>query len=740
MKTSEDLNAKRANLKIFYSSQFKLLKTLSKIAIKSSTNETHKFGDLMRFLGDKDFLIQAMGNISTKAGALTPGVDNITADEASLDLINNITQDIKNNKFRFKPIRRFYVDKTGKNRDVNTIIENIYYKEKKITKEKLKEIKARPLGIPSFKDKIVQEAIRMILNAIYEVEFAKLNTNFGFRPKYGTHDAILNMQAFAKSMDFAIEADVQGAFDNVDFQVLLNILRKKIKDEKFLNIILQGLNCGINFANNIEQSKIGTTQGSVASPILYNIYFNEFDKYIKTDFAKVIENINTTEKRIDKPAHKIYNKVSIQKSELKYFKHKEKLLQIYEKHGKNSEIYKDFRKDFQIIKEKYMKLDQIQKKFPSKSKLRQTIRFFYVRYADDWVFLTNADLNRTKEFKEMFSQWITDNLKLTLSPEKTLITNLKKGKIHFLGFQLNYTSTKRIMEIGSKVKIKLDLMNRTKTRTIKIENPTRRFKQRTTNPTLITAFDRTRVLFRLEQNRFIKKFGTNWRGCRKPEWTTLELPEIIERYNYIIRGYLDYYGPITTYSLDVQQIHYLLTYSCVHTLANKLNTSLRAIFRKFGKNLRINWEALTTTTNKQGFTTTKKVQKSIALLNWEQCKGIINQRIINLRKKQKTQKGSPFTPQFLVNKSIDEISNVKVNWRTKFKLSQHCSICGSTEDIQYHHVKHIKIGKTEGFLQILKQLNRKQIPCCVNCHRKIHRGEYNDIALKDLYDEELIIL
>jgi hypothetical protein len=156
--------------------------------------------------------------------------------------------------------------------------------------------------------------------------------------------------------------------------------------------------------------------------------------------------------------------------------------------------------------------------------------------------------------------------------------------------------------------------------------------------------------------------------------------------------------------------------------------------------MRINWEAKITVANRQGGFTTKTQKKSISLLNWDQCKGIINNRLVTLRRKQKLREGTPVTPDFLINKSIDEISNVKVNWRTKYKLSQHFAICGSTDDIKYHHVKHVRIGKTEGFLQILKQFNRKQIPCCVECHKKIHKGEYNNIALRDLYHEELIIL
>lgn len=129
------------------------------------------------------------------------------------------------------------------------------------------------------------------------------------------------------------------------------------------------------------------------------------------------------------------------------------------------------------------------------------------------------------------------------------------------------------------------------------------------------------------------------------------------------------------------------------------------MFQKFSKNIQINYETKITISDKIGQSTTHQKRKTIKLINWEQCKQIIKARIISLRTKQK--KHLPLPSLTLINKAIDEISNVTVNWRTKYKLSQYCAICGSPNQIQYHHVKHVKIGKTEGFLQILKQLNRK---------------------------------
>jgi hypothetical protein len=128
----------------------------------------------------------------------------------------------------------------------------------------------------------------------------------------------------------------------------------------------------------------------------------------------------------------------------------------------------------------------------------------------------------------------------------------------------------------------------------------------------------------------------------------------------------------------------------------------------------------------------------MTLISWSEAQSIMLENKNNFIKRIK-EKG-PLTPENLVNKSLEDMSKVTVNWRTSYKLSQYCCICGYNQDIEYHHIKHIRKGKVEGFSQILKQLNRKQIPCCKSCHRKFHNGEYDGYKLTDLFDAELIIL
>lgn len=735
------LKNRRKELETKYKeSDFKMIKTLTSIAKKASTNKNHKFDNLIRIISDEGILIQAMGKISKKDGATTEGpkIDPQTVDAINLEIIRNISSELKSGRYIFKPIRRIYIDKINNTiaskEKINEITE--IHKQGDITMDQIKQLKIRPLGIPSFKDKIVQESMRMVLNAIYEPEFTEINLNFGFRPSIGCQDAIIYIQQHAKAMDFAIEGDVKGAFDNVNHDLLIKILEQKIKDRKFLNLIKGGLKCGILFLNYYQNSNIGTVQGSILSPLLYNIYFHEFDKFIKKEFTEKIQQINNEENRTNRPINKIYNAISKKKTRLKL---RQKLQEI-KNYKENIGIDKNLKELTKNIKEtikKYKVLDNEQKKFPAFSKNKQLIRFCYVRYADDWIFLTNATKENVLEWKELFKNWIRDNLLLELSQEKTKITDFNKQETaKFLGFQLTKANKhrKRIVNEGKFIIKRLDISRRSKILKLRKDpehNLKLNYKIRTTNPTPIVAWDRERVLNRLTQNGFIKKAGNSWRGKAKLPWTVLDELEIVERYNYIIRGYLEYYTPVLEYPTDTHFLIYLLQYSCIHTLARKRSCKITEIMRKFGKNILVRKKVIQKNRHQEEVTS----EKTAKLLVWEDALQLIRQIIIRTRKRQKEKHSIS-----AIQKTIDEISNVKINWRTKYKLQNHCAICGSEENIEYHHVRHIRKGKVSGFLQIMNQLNRKQIPCCRNCHRKIHRGEYDDISLDELYDEQLIII
>ena len=708
------------------------IRALESIQIKSTYNPTHVFKDLYQLLLDKELLLQAAGTIIKKKGATTEGVDQTSTDSLNLGVVTEIIDDLKSGNYKFKPTKKLFVDKKGKKLDKDRKSKlDRYYNQNQLNKEKIKELKIRVLGVLTTKDKIIAESLRLILNAIYEPEFVRQNVNFGFRPGLGSQDAIKHHVTKSKANDFILEADVKGAFDNVDHDILIRILRKKIDDERILLLIKNGLKCGIFYRGVTEETKIGTTQGSNLSPLLYNIYFNEFDNYINNDFGKYIEQTNKNENRIKARKNSLYVKITKDKAKVNTSLQKSfnTMKQSFTQFGKNSDQYKKAFKDFKTLQTEYKRLDKFQKRTPTLNKSRTTIRYIYTRYADDWILSTNAKLETTITYKEMFTKWLKDNLSLELSEQKTSITNLKdkKKKAKFLGFTLSYYSQKTpiISTYNRFTKIRLDTVRRDKILRISKENKTLTKTKRISHNELIVAIDKDRLLNRLIENRFIKKKRDQHFGRSKPEWTVLQAPEIVERYNQIIRGYLAYYSINLKYKTELNYIVYLLQYSCLHTLANKYNTTISKIIKKYGKSPKIKWK---TQINKK--VTENKTNYS-KLISWDNAKNFIRSLINRNREK------------LIYNESlnIDEICTIKtINWRTSFKLQNHCCICGSIGDIEYHHVRHIKVGKVEGFLQVMQQLNRKQIPTCKQCHNNIHAGKYNGLKLADLYNANLIIL
>lgn len=312
-----------------------------------------------------------MSQVMKNKGATTQGVVEACSDGANLELIDKMIEELKNNKYQFKPIKRIFIDKTNSDPNLNLKLIDMA-KQGKLTKEKIKEMKARPLGIPTFKDRILilQEAMYLILNSIYEPEFIQVNANFGFRPDIGTHDAMKEIQSKVHAMGVALEADIQGAFDNVNHDILIDILSERIKDQRFLKLIKQGLECDMYYGGVLEQTKIGTTQGSLMSPLLYNVYFNKFDKYMENEFPKVINKINTSEKRIHRPFTRKYLQVKKQKEKNQFAKKTQKLKETDLTYGKNSLEFKKVQIEYNKAKENFKFLDKEQKKYIALAKHR----------------------------------------------------------------------------------------------------------------------------------------------------------------------------------------------------------------------------------------------------------------------------------------------------------------------------------------------------------------------------------
>lgn len=193
------------------------------------------------------------------------GIDGINKDKYAEELKDNIEElitEMKQFKYRPQPVKRVYIPKPG--------IE-----------------KKRPLGIPAYKDKIVQGVMSKILNAIYENIF--LDCSYGFRPNKSCHDAIkeLNRIITEERVNYIVDADIKGFFENINHEWLIRFLKHEIQDKHFIRYIGRFLNCGIMEQGRKIRQDIGTPQGGLISPILANVYLHYvLDLWIEKDIKK----------------------------------------------------------------------------------------------------------------------------------------------------------------------------------------------------------------------------------------------------------------------------------------------------------------------------------------------------------------------------------------------------------------------------------------------------------------------
>ena len=215
-----------------------------------STDRSYSYERLYRNLYNKELFLLAYQNIYASQGNMTQGTDGKTIDAMSLNRIDGIIASLKDESYQPQPSRRTYIPK--------------------------KNGKMRPLGIPSFDDKLVQECVRLLLEAVYEGAFAK--TSHGFRPNHSCHTALSQVQVCFTGVKWFVEGDIKSFFDNINHEVMVDILTERIKDERFLRLIRKFMKAGYLEEWQYHNTYSGTPQGGIISPILANIYLDKLDR------------------------------------------------------------------------------------------------------------------------------------------------------------------------------------------------------------------------------------------------------------------------------------------------------------------------------------------------------------------------------------------------------------------------------------------------------------------------------
>ena len=331
--------------------------------------------DIYRQLYNRELYLRAYGRLYSNQGAMTRGTTADTVDGMSLAKIDRLIDALRHERFRWTPVRRVNIPKPNG--------------------------KTRPLGIPTWTDKLLQEVIRMILEAYYEPQFS--DRSHGFRSNRGCHTALSNVVNYWHGVRWFVEGDIKGCFDNIDHEVMLSVLGEKLHDNRFLRLLKHLLKAGYLEEWRYGRTLSGTPQGGVVSPILANIYLDRLDKFVEN--VLIPAHTRGTARRPN-PAWNA--------------------LQCRTKYHRNMGHHK-------LAVQLRKQMQQLPSRDPYDPGFR---RLRYVRYADDFVLGFIGPKADAEQIKESLETFLRDTLKLELSKEKTLITHATSQAAKFLGYEL----------------------------------------------------------------------------------------------------------------------------------------------------------------------------------------------------------------------------------------------------------------------------------------------------------------
>jgi group II intron reverse transcriptase/maturase len=599
------------------------------IAISKLSQKDKKWihRDIFRILRIDEIWITAYEKLKNNKGALTPGSTPETMDGMSLGKLKILQDLVCSEAYKFKTVKLTYITQANG--------------------------KQRPLGLPTASDKIVQEVMRIILEAIYEPIFSE--SSFGFRTGLGCHDALYHVETKFRWVDHVVEGDIEQAYPTIDHHTLVNILKKRINDPRFIRLIWKLLKCGVLDVERIIWSKKGVPQGSIVSPILANIYYHELDEFVQ-NLKDRFETPKTERKNLKSIAYKsLEHRISKVSKEMRKFEHQSLERQ---KLAKELKTLRNERLNTVALKNKIIRIE-------------------YVRYADDWMIGVSGDRNLVFLIKEATGKFLEESLSQKLHPIKTKITDIRRGNLEFLGFEIFLPRHRSISTYKGKGIMTI----------------------RRTQPQLRFDIPIAKVAQRYTDRGYFKRLETGFRPISRAPYSKLEDHVIISHYKSIWLGILNYYSGCTNRG-RLQYIHYLLHMSCAMTLGHRHRVSCSRIFQKYGKYL------------------TVKVPHTEKTISFPyKTKWSIDER------------------KWLRGKEVLESPYHYVNLVSRSSLGFSCAICDSNSDpIEMHHVKHVrKEGfRYKGFHEQMALLNRKQIPLCKNCHKQVHAGLYDGPSLESL--------
>ena len=476
-----------------------------------SKDSSYKFERLYRILFNEELFYVAYQKIASNGGSTTKGSDGRSIDEMSLARIETLITSLKDESYQPHPSRRVHIPK--------------------------KNGRTRPLGIPSFEDKLVQEVVRMILEAIYEGHFE--TTSHGFRPKRSCHTALLHIQKTFSGAKWFIEGDIKGFFDNIDHDVLVGILRERISDDRFIRLIRKFLKAGYVEDWTFHNTYSGMPQGGIVSPILANIYLDKLDKYVK-EYIRHFD--KGTKRRPGKESNDLANERKRTVRKLKKVK--------------------DGTEKAALVA-RLKAIEQERAAFPNGDEMDESYRRLkYIRYADDFILGVIGSKEDALRIKEDIKSFLSESLALELSEEKTLITHTGKSA-KFLGYEITVTrNNHQRRDVQGRLR-------RTYGKRVRL------------NVSMATLRDKLLEYGAMEIK--LRNGKEIWKPkCRSGLIFNDDL-EILDRYNRETVGFCNYYL-IANNCVVLHNFRYIMEYSMYKTFAGKYRSTVRKINKKYRRN------------------------------------------------------------------------------------------------------------------------------------------------------------
>ena len=487
--------------------------------------------------------------------------------------------------------------------------------------------------MPTWKDKLLQEVLRMLLEAYYEPQFS--DRSHGFRPGRGCHTALREIARTWKGTAWFIEGDIRGCFDSLDHSVLLSILRDKLHDGRLLRLIENLLKAGYLEDWTYHRTHSGSPQGGIISPLLSNVYLDRLDRFVE---RTLIPEYTRGRSRRKNPAY-------------------------YRRYFRARHLARTGREDeAKELRKQYLQLPSLDPADPDYRRLK------YVRYADDFLLGFCGPKREAEEIKARLRDFLRDDLRLELSERKTLVTNARSEKARFLGYDVCVIQDDRKRTNG----------------------------RRSVNG--VVSLRVPKDVLKAKRRRYLR----NGKPFHRPELFGHSVFDIVANYQSVYRGVVNYYRMAHNLR-DLSRLKWVMHRSLVKTLAAKGRTSVRTIRKRYGTTFKADhgtYNVLEVRVEREGKRPLIARWGGISLA-WSLDATLCDSQPV------------PF---------------VNMTELVQRLLADACELCGSSDNVQVHHVRGLKDLKQPGrrekplWVRVMAARRRKTLVVCAECHRAIHEG------------------